>query len=134
MAAWRSELPLRAAARSAVSSQPAAATVSESVPVFRRSLSVTALHMKRGLEPGCLCLMYSVLQQTLAALQGPLAWLHFLRAAFRAPPALSFRFSSLVSQVSNPHRMQSRDSACPLLTSYSFIIHKCFPLINLLYF
>ena len=71
MAAWRSELPLRAAARSAVSSQPAAATVSESVPVFRQSLSVTALHMKRGLEPGCLCLMYLVLQQTLAALQGP---------------------------------------------------------------
>lgn len=45
--------------------------------------------------------------------RAPLAWLYFLRAAFRAPPALSFRFSSLVSQVSNPHCMQSRDSAWP---------------------
>ena len=71
MAACHSELPLRAAGRSIVSSQPAAATVSESVPVFMRSLRVTAWNMKRGLEPDCLCLMVLVLQQTLAALQGP---------------------------------------------------------------
>ena len=70
-AACHSGLPLRAAVRSVVNSQPAAATISESVPAFMRSLSVTALNVKRVLEPGCLRLMYLVLQQTLAALQGP---------------------------------------------------------------
>lgn len=86
MAACHSELPLRAAVRSVVSSQPAAATISESVPVFMQSLRVTARNMKRGLEPGCLCLMDLVLQQTLAALQGSTGLAPLSQSCIRGSP------------------------------------------------